>query len=92
MLVAMGQGISTCPMMMFNESELKQALDIIPNYDVGIVLAMGYPDENSVAEVATDSVEYWVDSQGVRHVPKRKLEDITHLNKFSRRPGNAAIP
>ncbi len=82
-LVALEQGIGTCPILMFNENGLKQVLNIPDKYDVALVIAMGYPDESPVAEVATDSVDLWIDSQGVRHVPKRKLEDIVHRNKFS---------
>jgi len=83
MLAALEQGIGTCPMLMFDEGKLKQALNIPDDYDVALVVVMGYPDESPVMEVSTGSVEHWVDSQGVRHVPKRKLEDITHHNKFS---------
>jgi nitroreductase len=81
-LVALEQGVGACPILSFNESKLKQVLNIPDKYDVALVVAMGYPAESPVMEVATDSVEYWVDGQGVRHVPKRKLEDITHHNKF----------
>jgi len=81
-LVALEQGVGTCPILAFEENEIKQALNIPDKYDVALVLALGYPDESPVPEVATDSVQYWVDSQGVRHVPKRKLEDITHRNRF----------
>ena len=81
-LVALEQGIGTCPILSFEESELKPVLNIPDKYDIALVLALGYPDEAPVLEVSTGSVEYWVDSQGVRHVPKRKLEDITHRNRF----------
>jgi nitroreductase len=83
MLVALEQGIGTCPILMFNEGGLKQALKITDEYDVALVIAMGYPDKSPVAEVASDSVEVWVDGQGVRHVPKRRLEDIIHRNRFA---------
>jgi nitroreductase len=82
-LVALEQGIGTCPVLMFDESGLRQVLNITDKYDVALVIAMGYPNESPRAEVATDSVEAWVDDQGVRHVPKRKLEEIIHRNKFS---------
>jgi len=28
------------------------------------------------------SIKYYKDSEGRLHVPKRKLEDIIHINKF----------
>jgi len=82
-LVALEQGLGTCPILMFNESNLKPILNVPDEYDMALVIAMGYPDEKSVAEVATDSVDGWVDEKLVRHVPKRKLEDIIHHNKFA---------
>ena len=81
-LVALEQGIGCCPILMFQENEIKQVLDIPDGYDIGLVIAMGYPDESPVTDVATDSVDIWVDEQLVRHVPKRKLEDIIHRNSF----------
>ena len=82
-LVALEQGLGACPVLMFNEDGLRQVLNIPPTYDVALVLLLGYPNESPVAEVATGPVDTWMDSQGVRHVPKRKLEDITHRNKFA---------
>ena len=81
-LVALEQGIGTCPVLMFEENELKQILNIPGDYAIALVLVLGYPNESPVAEVSTGPIEYWIDSQGTRHVPKRKLEDITHRNKF----------
>lgn len=81
-LVALGQGLGACPILMFREKDLKLLLDIPDSHDIALVIAMGYPDEISVAEVATDSVDGWVDDKLVRHVPKRKLADIVHRNKF----------
>jgi nitroreductase len=82
-LVAFEQGVGACPALMFQADKLRQFLNIPDSRDIALVVAMGYPDEAPVTEVATDSVKMWVDSQGVRHVPKRKLEDIAHRNKFA---------
>ena len=82
MLVALEEGIGSCPFLSYKESELREILNLPDNYDIALVLALGYPDESPITEVPTDSIKYWVDSHGVRHVPKRKLEDITHRNKF----------
>jgi nitroreductase len=81
-LVALEQGIGTCPILSFTEDKLKQVLSIADDYKIALVLALGYPDESPVAEMSDGSVKYWIDSQGTRHVPKRKLEDILHRNKF----------
>lgn len=81
-LTALEQGIGCCPILIFNEGDLKLILGIPDDYDIGLVIAMGYPDESPVAEAAKDSVNVWVDEKGIRHVPKRKLADIIHKNKF----------
>lgn len=81
-LTAMEQGIGCCPIRMFNEKDLKLILEIPDNYEIVLVIAMGYPDEAPVAEVAADSLSIWVDDKGIRHVPKRKLADVIHKNRF----------
>jgi nitroreductase len=81
-LTALERGIGACPILMFNEKDLKLLLEIPDEYDIVLVIAMGYPDESPVADVAADSVNIWVDDKGLRHVPKRRLADIIHHNKF----------
>ncbi len=81
-LVALEQGLGSCIMTSFDQNKLRQVLNIPHKYDIAMVLALGFPDESPVIEEATDSIKRWVDSQGVRHIPKRKLEDITHRNRF----------
>jgi nitroreductase len=82
MLVALEQGLGSCPVMTFNEKDLKLILEIPDNYDIALIIAMGYPDESPVAEEATGAVESKADDKGVRHVAKRKLADILHKNRF----------
>ncbi len=81
-LTALEQGIGCCPILMFNEADLKLLLKIPEGYDIALVIAMGYPDESPVADVVKDSTNIWVDDKGTRHVPKRKLGEVIHRNKF----------
>ncbi len=81
-LTALEQGIGCCPILMFNEPDIKLLLEIPDSYDIALVIAMGYPDEAPVADAAGESLNIWVDDKGVRHVPKRKLADIIHKDKF----------
>ena len=81
-LTALEEGIGCCPVMMFQQEGMKNVLNIPENYDIGLVIVMGYPDESPVAEEATDSTDSHVDESLQRHVPKRKLADILHRNKF----------
>jgi nitroreductase len=81
-LTAHEQGIGTCPILMFNEADLRLLLEVPESHDIVLVIAMGYPDESPVADVADDSLNIYVDEKGVRHVPKRQLADIIHRNGF----------
>ncbi len=82
MLAAVELGIGCCPILMFNEADIKLLLEIPDTHDIALVIPMGYPDESPVADVAADSTNIFVDDKGVRHVPKRKLAEIIHKNKF----------
>ena len=81
-LVALEQGIGSCAITSFKQGKVRQVLNIPDKYEIAMVLALGFPDESPVLEVATDSIKRWVDSEGMRHIPKRKLGDIMHRNKF----------
>jgi nitroreductase len=81
-LVALEQELGSCTMTGINRSKLRQLLNIADKYEIAMTLALGYPDENPLIEVATDSIKRWVDKKGIRHIPKRKLQDIIHRNKF----------
>ena len=81
-LTAVEQGLGCCPILMFREQELKLILEIPDDYDIALVIAMGYPDESPIADVLKDSTNIYVDDKNVRHVPKRKLADIIHRNGF----------
>ena len=82
-LVALEQGIGACPVMMFNEANLREPFRIPDEYDIGLAIVMGYPDEGPVTDIAGTSLTIYVDDKGVRHVPKRKLEDIVHRNRIT---------
>ncbi len=82
MLVAMGEGLGTCPFLSFKQSELREVLNISEKYDIGMVLAAGYPDETPIVETSGDPARFELDSRGVMHVAKRKLEDILHRNQL----------
>jgi nitroreductase len=79
-LTAWEEGIGCCPVMFFQVEGIKDALNVPDEYDIGLVIVMGYPDESPKAEVATGSTDSHVDESLQRHVPKRKLADILHRN------------
>ena len=64
---------------MVNRKELRKVLNIPERYEILLVLTLGKPKESFVFEPVdqnTKNVRGWWDEQGVRHIPKRTLEDL----------------
>ena len=78
LLGAAEKGLGGCIIASIKKPELAQALDLLPRFEILLVLALGKPQETVVLEaVGPDGViKYWRDSDGVHHVPKRSLDDI----------------
>lgn len=78
LLGAAERGLSGCMIGMINRSALHKALGIPSRYDILLVLALGKPREEAIIEtVGQDgNTSGWWDDEGVRHVPKRPLDDI----------------
>jgi nitroreductase len=83
-IAAQEEGIGVCWIGAFKKKQLSQAIGAPENLSVELVLALGYPLESPVYEdIEKDgSIKYYKDSSGTLHVPKRKVEDITHINAF----------
>jgi nitroreductase len=81
-LVALEEGIGSCPIASVDRDKLREILNIPGDYEISLVLALGYPDESPVEESFEGSVKYWKDKDGVLHVPKKKLETVLHWNSF----------
>ena len=82
LLAAVEEGIGTCWIGSINRKNVENILKVPENYLIDSIIALGYPDEESVIEEAKDSIKYWKDKKGIMHVPKRKLYDIIHFNMF----------
>ena len=81
-LAAEGENISSCIICKIDKKRIKGLLKLPDDIHVDSVIALGYKSEHVVIEDFKKSVEYWRDKDGVLHVPKRKLEDIIHINVF----------
>ena len=81
-LVALEEGIGSCPIANVDRDKLRKILNIPDDYEIPLVLAVGYPDESPVEEPFDGSVKYWRDEDGMHHVPKKKLEMVLHWNAF----------
>ena len=78
LLGAAEKGLGGCIIGSVDRDGLRQSLEIPPRYEILLVLALGKPRETVVIEtVGPDGdIKYWRDSDGVHHVPKRRLDDI----------------
>ena len=65
-----------------DRDKLRPMLKIPNNYEIPLLLSLGYPDETSVDEPFEGSIKYWKDENGVMHVPKKSLESLVHRNSF----------
>ncbi len=78
LLGATEKGLGGCMIGAIDRLGLKKALNIPRRYRILLVLALGKPKETVVIESVGPSgaIEYWRDSDGVHHVPKRALDEI----------------
>ena len=78
MLGAAEKGLGGCMIGSIDRQRLREALSIPDRYEILLVLALGYPKEKVVLEdVGPDGdIRYYRDSEGVHHVPKRRLCDV----------------
>jgi nitroreductase len=81
-LSAEDEGIGSCIMCKIDKIKIQEILKIPKEMIVDSLIALGYNAEKSIVEDFKDSVKYWRDNNEVLHVPKRKLDDIMHINKF----------
>lgn len=82
-LVAWEEGIGSCLIGSFNKGPLVELLGVPDDYDLNLLIALGYPAHKSVAEEMKDeNIAYRRDDAGTFHVPKRPLNKIIHYNKF----------
>jgi nitroreductase len=81
-LAAEGEGLGSCILCNIERTRIQEICNIPLAFAIDSVIALGHKAESPVVEDMTDSVKYWRDQQDVLHVPKRKLEDIIHVNRF----------
>ena len=78
LLGAVERGLGGCMVGMVNRNNLIKTLEVPPHYEILLVLILGKPRESAVIEtIGQDGVtQGWWDDEGVRHVPKRPLDEI----------------
>ncbi len=77
MLGAVEKGLGGCIVGNVKRDELRLALNIPARYEILLALALGKPKETAAIEkIGPDGgFRGWWDDNGVRHVPKRQLND-----------------
>ena len=81
-LVAVEEGIGSCWISSVKREELTKILNVPKHCKIDSVLALGYPDESPVAEDTDEDIAYYLDDKDVLHVPKRKLKDVLHRQRY----------
>ena len=83
-LAALEEGIGCCWIGSFNKKKIENILKIPEQYNADLVLALGYPLENPECyDIEKDkSIKYHKDTSGILQVPKRKFDDIIHIDCF----------
>jgi nitroreductase len=77
-LGAADMGLGGCFIGSFKKEQLKGLLEVNEEFDITLVIALGYPKEEVVLEdiTAEGDVKYWRDERQVHHVPKRTLGQV----------------
>ena len=81
-ITAEGYDVGTCVLCKINREKIKKILKIPEEIIVDSLVALGYKDEKAVVEELTNSVKYYRDEKNILHVPKKRLEEIMHINKY----------
>ncbi|HDD46473.1 MAG TPA: nitroreductase [Candidatus Aenigmarchaeota archaeon] len=83
-LTALERGVASCVIGSIDRERLAKNLSIPKNYNIELVIALGYGKQKSVEEEFKGDVRYWLDEKGILHVPKKRLGDIVHEERFFR--------
>jgi nitroreductase len=82
-MVAFDEGLGSCILGAVDRNKLRKILNVPKDFDLVLVVAFGFPAENPVLnKIIGDDIKYWLDNNGVLHVPKRDMKDITKCNGF----------
>ena len=84
-MVAYDEGLGSCILASVDREKLREVLNVPEGLTISLVVALGYAAENPVVETVNDrDIKYWLDKNGVLHVPKRDIKDIIIWNKYQK--------
>jgi nitroreductase len=81
-LTALQDGIGSCIIGACNKEKIAGIIKLPANYQLELVIALGYPAQSSIVFDMDSSVKYYLDDNKTMHVPKRQLKDILHYNQY----------
>jgi len=77
LLGATERGFGGCMIGSIQREGLRQALAVMEQYKIELVIALGKPKETVILDtVKNGNIKYWRDDQDQHHVPKRSLDEI----------------
>lgn len=84
LLAAEEKGLASCWLGAINREKLSEILNLPEQLEMLDLIALGYGAQQSVAEPVKDgNIKYYMDQDGIIHVPKRTLEEIVIKERFA---------
>ena len=85
LLGAVEKGFGGCMVGIIRKEDLSKSMEIQPHFEILLVLVLGKSKEAPVIETEfKDGTNMsWVDDEGIRHVPKRSLDDIIVVQDYA---------
>jgi nitroreductase len=82
-MVAFDEGIASCMLGGIDRVVLRMVLEVPEHLDILLLVALGYAAEKQIADEAEGgNIKYWLDENGVIHVPKRPVNEILRCNTY----------
>jgi nitroreductase len=83
-MVAFDEGVASCMLGGIDRVVLRTVLEVPEHLDILMLVALGYAAEKQVVDEAEGgNITYWLDENGVIHVPKRPLAEILRWNTYA---------
>jgi nitroreductase len=83
-MVAFDDGVASCMLGGIDRAVLRKVLEVPEHLDILMLVALGYAAEKQVVDEAEGgNITYWLDENGVIHVPKRPLPEILRWNTYT---------
>jgi len=76
LVAACSMGLGTCWLGALDYDDICEIIGIPEGYKLISAIAVGYPDYESISEHSKGDIKYYLDDNGVLHVPKRNIDEI----------------